>query len=253
MRKVKEVEWIIENHKKGFLRRKDDIQESVKEFLEKTPRPNPFVNNYASEGWYKSFFRRHPEAIRTSEAVTSASFDYILNDPHRIFNGDETCFNLCPKDTKVLAPKSAKNVYEVEHASSKTTITVMFTLSAAGNVTPPMIIFPNKRLPANISKSVQSEWSIGLSESGWMRSELEKNVLRILKEGREIAHKRILCCLTYGNSSNHWRWNKNNKLWKQKKRLEDKEENTNVQQEEYLDISMLPTEDLEVRHDTNRN
>ncbi|KAJ8961303.1 hypothetical protein NQ314_005952 [Rhamnusium bicolor] len=52
------VEWIIENHKKGFPRRKEDIQESVKEFLEKTPRSNPFVNNYPGEGWYKSFLRR---------------------------------------------------------------------------------------------------------------------------------------------------------------------------------------------------
>ncbi|VEN45057.1 unnamed protein product [Callosobruchus maculatus] len=43
----------------------------------------------------------------------------ILNDPDRILNADERCFNLCPKNDEVLAPKGARNVYEVEHASSK--------------------------------------------------------------------------------------------------------------------------------------
>ncbi|XP_030767168.1 uncharacterized protein LOC115890944, partial [Sitophilus oryzae] len=190
------VKWISENHKRGFPCRKENIQESVKEFLDKNPRENPFVNNRPGEAWYKAFLRRNPEiTIRTAEAVTAASANVsendirrwftqieeflqeknlmdVFQDPDRIMNADETCFFLCPKNTKVLAPKGARNVYEMEHASSKTTLTVMFTFRASGKVTPPMIIYPYKRLPMNVAKSIPGEWGIGLSDTGWMKAEI---------------------------------------------------------------------------------
>jgi len=37
----------------------------------------------------------------------------ILNDPTRLFNGDETELALCPKTKNFLAPKGYKDVYEV--------------------------------------------------------------------------------------------------------------------------------------------
>ncbi|KAI4455752.1 hypothetical protein MML48_9g00000300 [Holotrichia oblita] len=190
------VNWIFENHKRGFPRRKDDVQESVKEFLDQRPRENPFVNNRPGETWYRAFLRRNPEVTkRTSEAVTAASanvsesnikkwfaemedyltskgFREILDHPTRVMNADETCFHLCPKNNKVLAPRGARNVYEVEHASSKATLTVMFTFTASGQVTPPMIVYPYKRLPTNIVKSVPPGWEIGLSHTGCMKMDV---------------------------------------------------------------------------------
>lgn len=79
--------------------------------------------------WYKSFRQRHPKVVkREPEGVSAASLkvsetdirgwfekigDYfteneyldVLKDPTRIFNADETSFELCPKTGKVLAPK----------------------------------------------------------------------------------------------------------------------------------------------------
>lgn len=37
--------------------------------------------------------------------LCSKALDNILNDPARMLNADETCFNLWPKNTKVLASK----------------------------------------------------------------------------------------------------------------------------------------------------
>lgn len=91
----------------------------------------------------------------------------ILSDPTRIYNGDETCFYLCPKNKKVLAVKGSKNVYEVEH-NPKVNLTVMFTFAATGDITPPLVIYPYKRLPNDILKSVPKEWGIGLTDNGWM-------------------------------------------------------------------------------------
>jgi len=79
---------------------------------------------------------------RTSEHVTAASacvseedikkwfsdihgylvkegLDDILNDPSRLFNGDESGFALCLKTKTVLAPKGSKDVYEVAIGNSK--------------------------------------------------------------------------------------------------------------------------------------
>jgi hypothetical protein len=94
------------------------VQCSVKQFLDESPRENPFKGNYPGIGWYKAFLKRHVDITsRTSEGVTSASskvteenirnwfnnihqylveqsLDDILQDPTRIYNGDETGFQL---------------------------------------------------------------------------------------------------------------------------------------------------------------
>ncbi|KAJ8917899.1 hypothetical protein NQ315_002591 [Exocentrus adspersus] len=189
------VSWITENLKKGFPVRKEDIQVSVKLYLDKIKRKTLFVDNLPGDRWYNRFLERHKLAERTSEAVTQSSAclsaddlkkwfveirhyleekgcDEILKFSNRIFNGDETCFLLGPKETKVLAPKGTKNVYEVDRAVAKSNLTVMFTFSAAGDTIPPMIIYPYKRLPKPIFDSVPKEWGIGLSDNGWMKSEV---------------------------------------------------------------------------------
>lgn len=190
------VDWIKDSVRKGFPQRKEDVQSSVQKFLEENPRPNPFKNNYPGDGWYKSFLRRHPTLVeRQPEGVTSASanvsgkdiemwfkqienylqeheyFD-ILQDPTRVYNSDETNFQLCPKTKNVIAPRGTRNVYEVDRGQAKSTLTVLFTFSASGETTPPMVIFPYKRLPQNICDSVPKHWGIGATPNGWMKVEL---------------------------------------------------------------------------------
>ncbi|XP_072395276.1 uncharacterized protein [Diabrotica undecimpunctata] len=183
--------WIFHCQNRRFPVRVDDIKDFVKSFLESNPKVNPFVENRPGRTWLSAFLKRNPNiSLRTSEGVTSASlninqrdiikwFDNIksylnkkglsdvLQDPTRIFNGDETCFYLCPKNKKVLAMKGSRNVYEIEH-NPKVNLTVIFTFSAIGNILPPMIIYPHKRLPNDILSAVPNSWGIGLTENGWM-------------------------------------------------------------------------------------
>jgi hypothetical protein len=79
---------------------------------------------------------------RTSEAVNAASsvvseenirkwfdkvqgyirekkFEEVMDDPSRIFNGDETGFQICPSTGSVLAKNGARNVYSIDKGSSK--------------------------------------------------------------------------------------------------------------------------------------
>lgn len=168
----------------------------MREFLEVNNRKNPFKNNFPGNKWYKIFLRRHPEiTLRTSEGVTAASanvseadikswfksvesllkeenvFD-VFQDPQGVFNGDETNFLLGPKKNLVLAPTGTKNVYEVELGNSKASITVMCTFSASGIICPPMVIFPLQRISQEIVRNVPSDWGIGRSENGWIKSEV---------------------------------------------------------------------------------
>lgn len=48
----------------------------------------------------------------------------------------------------------------------------MFTFSAAGDITPPMVIYPYKRLPSDILNSVPDDWGVGCSDNGWMKNHL---------------------------------------------------------------------------------
>ncbi|CAH1985428.1 unnamed protein product [Acanthoscelides obtectus] len=193
---AKIVNWILENDRKGFPRRQIDLQLAVKSFLDNHERDNPFTNNFPGIHWYKLFTKRHPQlSERTAEGITSASsvvsennirgwfrdiekylkekdLFSILADPSRVFNGDETCFQYNPKLGKVIAPRGKKNVYEVDLFKAKENLTAMFTFSASGITTPPMIIYPNKRLKSAVANVIPDEWAIGLSENGWMKSEI---------------------------------------------------------------------------------
>ncbi|XP_072376192.1 uncharacterized protein, partial [Diabrotica undecimpunctata] len=186
--------WIEDLATKEFPRKREEILNSVQTFLTENPRPNPFKNNRPGDSWLKAFLKSHPTTVqRTSEAVSSASAcvseadirkwfkdinsylvskNLIINDPSRIYNGDESGFQICPETGKVFARKGAKNVYSVEKGSSKESITVMFSFSASGIICPPMIIYPYKRIPEKISQTVRDpDWDIGRSDNGWMTAE----------------------------------------------------------------------------------
>lgn len=175
-----------------FPLRIEDIQDSVKHVLDASPRENPFNNNFPGKGWYAVFLKRHPNiTLRISEGITAASLIVaeadirkwfssiqayltekhlidILEDPTRIYNGDETCVLLCPNNKKVHQKGQKK--CEVQH-QPKNNITVMFTFSARRDITPPMVIYAYKR-PSEILYSVPDEWGVGCSVDGWMKNQL---------------------------------------------------------------------------------
>lgn len=95
----------------------------------------------------------------------------ILKCPERIYNADESGFQLCPKTGKVLGPRH-KDVYYMVPNNEKEQITVLGCFNANGDTLPPMIIYPYKRLPREVAESVPDDWVIGLSDSGWINSEV---------------------------------------------------------------------------------
>ncbi|KAJ4449350.1 hypothetical protein ANN_00748 [Periplaneta americana] len=186
------VQWIGDIGKLGFPLIKDDLLCTVKRIMDNTQRVNPFKDGKPGKKWFDAFLNRHAELKeRVAEQLTASracvtekqirswfaevksfflenSFHDVLLDPIRIFNADESAFNLCPKSGKVLSIKGEKNVYEVISVSGKESLTVLITVRADGLMVHPFILYPYIRIPAHVIKSVPDNWATGKNESGWM-------------------------------------------------------------------------------------
>ncbi|KAI5696630.1 hypothetical protein M8J76_009934 [Diaphorina citri] len=190
------VQWCCSLAKCGFPRKIDDVLNSVQQLVTADQRQTPFKDNRPGKKWYAAFLRRNPQvtvreaegitkgrAIITEEAIKKWFSDLkeylveenaldILDDPQRIMNGDETSFSMCPKTGKVLAPKGWKNVYVLNQGNEKETITVLLVFNAKGETLTPMVVFPYKRPPKAVIESMPLSWTLGISETGWMRSDV---------------------------------------------------------------------------------
>lgn len=181
------VRWINASANKGFPLNKNLLCETVKDIVNTDGRPNPFKDGLPGYKWFNGFLIRHPEVSRrhaesintarasVSEAsirhwheeirsyLASENAEDILEDPTRIFNSDESGFATNPKSGLVLGPRGMKNLYEIKSGSEKECITALFTISADGQIYPPMIVFPYERIPAEIVRNTNPDWVIGKS------------------------------------------------------------------------------------------
>lgn len=128
------VKWIIDCCSCGLPVTKQELTNKVAEIVTAEQRSTPFKENKPGKSWLKGFFKRNknlsfrqPELLSKSRAIVTKEgikkwfdelADYltknnssdILNDPNRIFNGDESGFMMCPKTGKVLAPKGTMKI-----------------------------------------------------------------------------------------------------------------------------------------------
>ncbi|XP_065072715.1 uncharacterized protein LOC135697060 [Ochlerotatus camptorhynchus] len=154
----KVVTWLCGMQDRGFPVTREALIFKIAEFLSANSRENPFKNNRPGRKWFKAFLRRNPGfSLRTPEQVSTASgrvtendirgwfetvdnwlmkneLREVLEDPTRVFNGDETSFYLHPSTKEVIARTGSRNVYEIEQAAGKQNVTVMFTFGASGVV-----------------------------------------------------------------------------------------------------------------------
>lgn len=115
------VKWAISLGKTGFPVSKTQLIESITLIMKTVSRKNPFTDNKPGRKWYSLFLKRHPElSQRISQNLTASRaavseqkirdwfneveehlknkhLEYVLQDPSKLFNGDETAFFLCPK------------------------------------------------------------------------------------------------------------------------------------------------------------
>lgn len=61
-----------------------------------------------------------------------------------------------------------KNVYEIDKGKPKEAITTLFTFSASGMVSKPLIVYPYIRMPKDVIESVPKDFAFDKTETGWM-------------------------------------------------------------------------------------
>ena len=97
----------------------------------------------------------------TEKFVEEQNLGEVFLDPRRIYNSDETNFQLQPKTGKVLGPKGWGNVYDIKNSSTEI-LRVLGTFSVAGGTVPGMFVYPYMKPPL---------MGLGRSETRWMRQD----------------------------------------------------------------------------------
>ena len=187
------IRWIFFCCDRGFPVTKNLLLDSVKKYIVDQKIANPFTDNRPGRHWFDAFRKRHPElsprmvqnlsasrALPTRERLRSwfnKVEQYLIStnlkdiDPSRIMNLEESVFSPCPKAGYMFARKGSKSVHNVVTGNDKNTISVLFTITGAGEMAPPMISFSYQRLPSVIARKIPDGWSVGNTENGWMTSE----------------------------------------------------------------------------------
>ncbi|XP_018394291.1 PREDICTED: jerky protein homolog-like [Cyphomyrmex costatus] len=187
------VTWILERFDAKCPVTKTQLLDNVKLYLDINKEDSLFKDNRPGRHWFESFLKRHPQISkrmskkRVSNARNKATegkirawfteiqhyleLKNLINvDPSRVFNCDESAFFLHPSGDRVLARKGSKMVHKVIDGSDKETLTVLYTVNAAGTIPPPMIVYWYSRIPFEVSSKIPKEWSFGCTEEGWMTS-----------------------------------------------------------------------------------
>ena len=158
------AEWVKDCASKGDPRTKDELLYTASELSKNVSgKPDLFKGKSPSKFWLTGFLLRHPTVtFRKSQLVTRASAnvtaedilkyhasvkDFLISNnfdklpPSSFGNCDETGVELNPQPRKVLAAVGSKNVYQVESAKSKESVTVTYTILASGQLLEPQVIF----------------------------------------------------------------------------------------------------------------
>jgi len=135
--------------------------EIAERHAESIPRSRGAVTEQSIRGWFSDL----------SNLLRERNIEYVMTDPKRQFNADETGFQLDPLAGRVLAPRD-EAVY-TESGGSREQITVLITSRADGKLMISAIVYPYKRaVPKTIVDGIPDGFCAARSEKGWMDSQV---------------------------------------------------------------------------------
>jgi hypothetical protein len=192
----------------GFAKSRQDILAIVQRILQ----TKGVTSAPVTHGWWYSFKKRHPHitlrqaeplayarAAATNPEIIAKYFDLLeetlkdndlLTKPAQIFNCDDSGMALNHKPAKVAAAVGQKHPYAVT-SGDKSQITVLTCGNAAGYTIPPMVIFDRKTLKLDMTTGEVPGTFYGLSNNGWIDSELflewfQQHFLRYVPAARPL-------------------------------------------------------------------
>lgn len=182
--------WLSEMSQRGMGLKMCEFLDFVQSVVKKEKRQTPFKNGRPGKKWYYSFLKRNSNII-SSRVETSLELKRsqltkdkldpwytrfreflqnkdLLNQPGRIYNADETGFNMGGNKSKVIGP--TRRDLNVPHIScGKQRLTVMFCGNAAGQMIPPYFVYPEPKPKGYNPLNGSLEGSqIAYTPKGWM-------------------------------------------------------------------------------------
>jgi hypothetical protein len=151
--------WLSEMALRGMGLRPCEFLDFIEGLVKKEHRKTPFNDGRPGFGWYTAFMSRNKSIVslkpetqlelcrsKVTKDITDkwySSFrDFlicknIIDKPSRIWNADETGFNMGSNKSKVIEPARVARVPHV--TAGKQRLTVMYCGSASGQMMPPFL------------------------------------------------------------------------------------------------------------------
>ncbi|KAJ8871343.1 hypothetical protein PR048_027660 [Dryococelus australis] len=163
------------------------LSDGVQHIIKNKERPNPF-NDGRSDRRYKAVFKRHPELRKQTVQPFTSARSGVSEEKIRNQLAEIKLYLEEEHGGKVIAKKGNKNVFSANNDHEN--LTELNTANAAGNITPPMIVFGYERIPSHTAYTVPPSWRIGKSESGCMcgRGFYEENEIGLISLYPDSMH-----------------------------------------------------------------
>ncbi|XP_055887384.1 uncharacterized protein LOC106061923 isoform X2 [Biomphalaria glabrata] len=188
------VQWLICLAKGGFAKSNKEVCEMAGAIIAAKDSSSESDAHIPTKQWLYSFYKRHPEvaskapmSLSMERDIISATYveEWFLNlqqhvqkidpsifaHPSRIFRTDELGLAMNPKSRNIVVSKDSKQVNTVT-PSTKEQVTVLACTSAAGQYTPPLLVYPYKRVPRkNLLKEFPEAFLL-VTDNGLIDSEI---------------------------------------------------------------------------------
>lgn len=175
----------------GFGLTKPAINTKIMEIIHRKNRQHPF-NGQPGRKWWNRFMKNNPQlSFRVPQALTEARAQranpIIVRDhfqklneifkqhsltADRIWNMDETGFNIESRLEKVLAKKGSRQVHKISSGNDHSHISVCSTISAAGTYIPPLIIYKGKMVSEGILEGAPAGTVCAFTDTGYMQESI---------------------------------------------------------------------------------
>jgi hypothetical protein len=167
----------------GFPFTKNDLRQFVKSYLDKKGVKTRFVDNLPTKRFVDTFIGRHPQFTlrktnpikRTRAAVSREQVEEFFTNfkksmegvpPENLFNFDESYLRDDPGTSKCIFKKGTKYCEKVQN-TSKSSISIMFCGSQAGEWVPPMVLYKALNLYTSWCQRGPKGTTYSCSKSGW--------------------------------------------------------------------------------------
>ncbi|WAR25177.1 JERKL-like protein [Mya arenaria] len=186
------AEWLSEMAQRGMGLRVCEFLDFVQDIVKKENRQTPFKDGRPSYQWFTAFKHRNgniidrrtetPLELKWSKLSKSVIDEWYskyrnflisidcLDKPSRIWNADESGFNMGSASAKVIGP--TRRDLAVPHITAgKQRLTVMYCGRATGEMMPPFFVFPEPKPRSYNPLNGSLEGSaIAYTKKGWMDS-----------------------------------------------------------------------------------